>query len=134
MDRGDGPALRAQDGAHDTGEAAGLLERAVGYALGAAQSVTPALLGRPTPCAAWDLGRLMAHLDDSLAALHEGITEGAVALGPRTAPDTDRAPALGHVKEHGARPRTPGPIRRPSSGGGRPGCSAPGRRQVPATG
>ncbi|WP_181861099.1 TIGR03086 family metal-binding protein [Streptomyces diacarni] len=67
----------------DTAEqATELLRRAVGYALGAAQCVTPALLGRPTPCAAWNLGALLSHVDDSLAALHEGITEGAVALHP----------------------------------------------------
>ncbi|UNS97400.1 TIGR03086 family metal-binding protein [Streptomyces tubbatahanensis] len=88
----------------DTAEqAAELLRRAVGYALGAAQCVTPALLGRPTPCAAWDLGALLSHVDDSLAALHEGITEGAVALHPHdhepgsaalAAPDQDPAAAF----------------------------------------
>jgi uncharacterized protein (TIGR03086 family) len=97
---GDDGGIRGQDGTHEptaarahetgggraparTAEAAELLERAVGYALGAARSVTPALLRRPTPCAAWDLGRLMAHVDDSLAALHEGITDGVVVLQPR---------------------------------------------------
>ncbi|MEU3194470.1 TIGR03086 family metal-binding protein [Streptomyces sp. NPDC006992] len=62
--------------------AAELLRRALGYALGTAQPVTPSLLDRPTPCARWDLGRLMAHADDSLRALHEGLTEGTVALYP----------------------------------------------------
>ncbi|NGO70930.1 TIGR03086 family metal-binding protein [Streptomyces boncukensis] len=64
------------------GGAGELLERAVGYALGTARLVTPQALGRPTPCAAWDLGSLMAHLDDSLAALHEGFDVGTIALAP----------------------------------------------------
>ncbi|WP_243085415.1 TIGR03086 family metal-binding protein [Streptomyces sp. 891-h] len=66
--------------------AAELLRHAVGYALGTAQPVTPALLHRPTPCTEWDLGGLMAHLDDSLAALHEGFAQGTVALHPHPAP------------------------------------------------
>ncbi len=133
MYRGDGDGdggIRAQDGAHRTtgacardttggrahdttggraptrtaeAEAAELLRRAVGYALGAAQSVTPALLGRPTPCAAWNLGRLMAHVDDSLAALHEGITDGVVALRPREGPHRrDSAPGVEAAADAGA--------------------------------
>ncbi|MDJ1137368.1 maleylpyruvate isomerase family mycothiol-dependent enzyme [Streptomyces iconiensis] len=66
-----------------TAAAAELLERAVGYALGAARCVTPALLDRPTPCAGWDLGMLMAHVDDSLAALHEGMAGGLITLVPQ---------------------------------------------------
>ncbi|MGI5352822.1 TIGR03086 family metal-binding protein [Streptomyces sp. CA-250714] len=70
-----------------TAHAAELLRHAVGYALGTAQCVTPALLHLPTPCTEWDLGGLMAHVDDSLAALHEGIAEGSVALYPERAPE-----------------------------------------------
>lgn len=97
MYRGDDPARpgtpRTPDGAPPvrTDEAAELLERSVGYALGAARSVTPALLGRGTPCAGWNLGMLMAHIDDSLAALHEGIDEGRVTLVP-TAPESPESP------------------------------------------
>ncbi|MFE9389899.1 TIGR03086 family metal-binding protein [Streptomyces sp. NPDC006784] len=76
---GFGDAASAADSAE---RAAELLRRALGYALGTAQPVTPALLDRPTPCARWDLGRLMAHADDSLRALHQGLTEGTVALYP----------------------------------------------------
>ncbi|MBO8189355.1 TIGR03086 family protein [Streptomyces sp. DW4-2] len=64
-----------------------MLRHAVGYALGTAQPVTPALLHRPTPCTEWDLGGLMAHLDDSLAALHEGFAQGTVALHPPPVPE-----------------------------------------------
>lgn len=80
------PRRTRESGGIRTEEAAELLERAVGYALGAARDVTPALLERPTPCAGWDLGTLMAHVDDSLAALHEGVADGAIALVPRDAP------------------------------------------------
>ncbi|MGP3976599.1 TIGR03086 family metal-binding protein [Streptomyces sp. 8N114] len=71
-----------------TARATELLRHAVGYALGTAQCVTPALLHLPTPCTEWDLGGLMAHADDSLAALHEGIAEGTVSLHPNRAPGT----------------------------------------------
>ena len=79
------PRESARNTSHAPGE---LLRRAVGYALGCAQFVTPALLHRPTPCARWDLGALLTHADDSLVALHEGFDGGeiAVAPGPRPRP------------------------------------------------
>ncbi|WP_369199817.1 maleylpyruvate isomerase N-terminal domain-containing protein [Streptomyces sp. PU-14G] len=105
----DGPA-RGDTRREDAGEqAAELLRRAVGYALGNAQCVTPALLARPTPCAAWGLGGLMAHVDDSLAALHEGFAEGVVTLHPR--PRVPGRPA----QEAPPGPR-PGPEPSPKSG------------------
>jgi uncharacterized protein (TIGR03086 family) len=61
---------------------AGLLERAIAYALGAVAAVTPELLPRPTPCGEWDLRRLLHHLNDSIAALHEAIDGGWVGLDP----------------------------------------------------
>ena len=68
-------------------DGAGLLERAVGYALGSAQAVTPELLSRPTPCSQWDLRMLLHHVNDSLDALHESIDAGHV--GPDPARDDD---------------------------------------------
>jgi uncharacterized protein (TIGR03086 family) len=59
----------------------GLLERAIGYVLGALGAVTPANLDAPTPCHAWNLGALLAHLDESLLALHEAAS-GHVGLAP----------------------------------------------------
>ncbi len=50
----------------------GLLESAIGYALGAVQAVTPQLLHGPTPCAEWDLGTLLHHLNDALEVLADG--------------------------------------------------------------
>ncbi|MTD58388.1 TIGR03086 family metal-binding protein [Amycolatopsis pithecellobii] len=58
----------------------GLLERAINYMLGSLHLVTPALLSRPTPCRDWDLRELLAHLDDSLLALHEAADLGQVTL------------------------------------------------------
>jgi uncharacterized protein (TIGR03086 family) len=60
---------------------AGLLAGAVRYARVSLSCVTPAMLRRPTPCAAWDLAALLQHVGDSLAALHEGIAAGAVGCG-----------------------------------------------------
>jgi uncharacterized protein (TIGR03086 family) len=66
-----------------TGDAGvALLERAINYALGTVAAVTPESMTRPTPCGDWDLGMLLRHLNESLAALHEGIAAGRIALGP----------------------------------------------------
>lgn len=62
-------------------ESLGLLERAVGYARGALQGVTPAMLGRPTPCDRWDLAALLDHMVESLEALTEAADLGYVDLG-----------------------------------------------------
>lgn len=61
----------------------GLLERAVGYLLGCLASVTPGRLDRRTPCRYWTLRDLLAHLADSLVALHEAIDTGRVGLAPQ---------------------------------------------------
>jgi uncharacterized protein (TIGR03086 family) len=59
-----------------------LLGQAIDYALGSAALVTPSLLACPTPCCAWDLGMLLAHLGESLDALAEGFIDGTVAPPP----------------------------------------------------
>ncbi|RCW45948.1 uncharacterized protein (TIGR03086 family) [Halopolyspora algeriensis] len=59
----------------------GLLERAVGYTLGSLRLITQEMLPYPTPCREWDLRTLLAHLDESLTALHEGLDTGHVDLG-----------------------------------------------------
>jgi uncharacterized protein (TIGR03086 family) len=59
-----------------------MLDRAVGFALTAVQAVTPDMSGRRTPCGAWDLGMLVLHLAESLAALHEGMDAGRVGREP----------------------------------------------------
>ncbi|MET8081777.1 maleylpyruvate isomerase family mycothiol-dependent enzyme [Streptomyces sp. NPDC005303] len=59
-----------------------LLERSLAYTLGSvagAQHVDP---GRGTPCAEWNLGELLGHLDDSLDALYEGLSGGRIGLLP----------------------------------------------------
>lgn len=57
-----------------------LLERALGYTLGSLHLVTPAAMPYPTPCREWDLRALLAHMNDSLLALHEAIGIGQVYL------------------------------------------------------
>jgi uncharacterized protein (TIGR03086 family) len=67
-----------------------LLEPAIGYALAAAAPVTPEFLSRPTPCRRWDLGMLLRHASESLAAICEGIDAGCIDLCP-SAEDADVA-------------------------------------------
>ncbi|WP_232677352.1 TIGR03086 family metal-binding protein [Nocardioides sp. R-C-SC26] len=51
-----------------------LLEGALAYASGSLQTVTVDDLARPTPCAGWDLDRLLTHMDDALDAFTEGAS------------------------------------------------------------
>ncbi|MFI7404634.1 TIGR03086 family metal-binding protein [Streptomyces sp. NPDC049541] len=59
-----------------------LLERSLAHALGSVAAVGSGSLERGTPCTEWDLGELLGHLDDSLDALHEGLTGGRIGLTP----------------------------------------------------
>jgi uncharacterized protein (TIGR03086 family) len=70
-----------------------LLERAITYTLGSLHLVTPAAMGEPTPCRAWDLRALLGHMDDSLTALDEALDTGHVALDPLP-PATDPVSAV----------------------------------------
>ncbi|MEJ7834007.1 MAG: TIGR03086 family metal-binding protein [Nocardioides sp.] len=53
-------------------EAVELLDRALAYTRGTLAGVTDADLGQPTPCHRWDLGQLLAHMEDALDAFAEG--------------------------------------------------------------
>ncbi|WP_328772641.1 TIGR03086 family metal-binding protein [Streptomyces sp. NBC_00286] len=68
-----------------------LLERSLAYTLGSVALVPREGLGRATPCARWNLGDLLGHLDDALDALHEGLTGGRIGLFPGPAGRTDPA-------------------------------------------
>lgn len=71
-------------GAHGAAPLVGgvaLLERAINYTLGSLQLVTPTAMPAPSPCRGWDLRALLRHMNDSLAALHEGVEIGRVDLG-----------------------------------------------------
>lgn len=59
-----------------------LLERSLAYALGSVAGARSACLGSGTPCADWNLGELLGHLDDSLDALYEGLTGGSIGPLP----------------------------------------------------
>ena len=73
----------------------GLLERAINYTLGALHPVTAAQMSAPTPCRAWDLRALLAHLDESLTALHEAAALGRVCLAvPQPRPPADPVAAV----------------------------------------
>lgn len=62
--------------------AVGLLDRALTYTRATLNDVTDADLGRRTPCESWDLGQLLAHMEDALDAFAEGA-EGEVDLHDR---------------------------------------------------
>ncbi len=59
-----------------------LLERSLAYALGSVAEAGRVSPGRDTPCADWNLGELLDHLDDSLDALYEGLTGARIGLLP----------------------------------------------------
>ncbi|MCT9009838.1 TIGR03086 family metal-binding protein [Streptomyces sp. NPDC054766] len=91
-----------------------LLERSFAYTLGSVAAVPREGLRWPTPCAEWDLGELLRHLDDSVEALYEGVADGRVGLCPaRPAADPvcafrERAGALlGAWTAVSAAPRVP---------------------------
>lgn len=63
------------------GHGSGLLERSIAFASGVLEPVTIETLGLPTPCRGWDLGMLLAHAAESLAALFEAVDARSVRLG-----------------------------------------------------
>ncbi|WP_408897311.1 TIGR03086 family metal-binding protein [Nocardioides sp. R1-1] len=56
-----------------------LLQRALDYTAGALATITCADVDRPSPCAGWTLGDLLAHMEDALDAFAEAA-DGAVGL------------------------------------------------------
>lgn len=76
-----------------------LLDRALGYTRARLAVVRDDLLGRPTPCDAWTLADLLAHMEDGLDAFAEAAG-GAVevragsAAGGRVATLREKACAL----------------------------------------
>jgi uncharacterized protein (TIGR03086 family) len=60
--------------------ATGLLVGAISYMLGVCALVGPGDLALPTPCTAWDLAMLLAHLSDSMADLETALRTGTLDL------------------------------------------------------
>lgn len=71
-----------------------LLERAIGYTRGTLALVTPERMAAATPCAGWDLRRLLAHMEDSLASLHEAGSVRRVRVDVTPAGPTDLVGSL----------------------------------------
>lgn len=69
-----------------------LLERSLSYTRVMLGDVRPDSLGRPTPCAGWDLAQLLAHMEDGLDAFTEAAA-GCVVVAPPP-PTTTRVDAL----------------------------------------
>ncbi|WTW97993.1 maleylpyruvate isomerase N-terminal domain-containing protein [Streptomycetaceae bacterium NBC_01309] len=99
-----------------------LLEQAVRYALVVTREIPPALLSRPTPCEAWDLAMLLAHANESLAALTEGAVGGCVAPAPPHEPEAHEP------QSHEAQSHEPEPADRPGPHRVRVGRQSPPRR------
>jgi uncharacterized protein (TIGR03086 family) len=67
-----------------------LLASAISYALAACVQVAPGEMTLPTPCTAWDLEALLAHLAASMADLESALRTGHLDLEPDLAtPDPD---------------------------------------------
>ena len=77
-----------------------LLDRSLAYTRVALADVRPELIGRPTPCAGWDLGRLLAHMEDALDAFTEAAA-GRVEVAPLP-PLESRVDALREKQETAA--------------------------------
>jgi uncharacterized protein (TIGR03086 family) len=72
-----------------------LLDRALGYTRVVLAGVTCEALHRPTPCTDWDLGQLLAHMEDALDAFTEAAG-GRVDRGT-PAPPADQPAGLPRV-------------------------------------
>jgi uncharacterized protein (TIGR03086 family) len=81
----------------------GLLERAIGYALGGLRYVTPEIMSASTPCVDWDLRMLLHHVNDSLAALHEAVDGGSVAVEAAVEPLDPAADPVATFRHHASR-------------------------------
>jgi uncharacterized protein (TIGR03086 family) len=72
------------------GRALDLLDRALAYTRGSLYAARHTDLSVPTPCAQWDLGALLEHLDDSLAALIEAAAGRVEPCPPVVGPPRER--------------------------------------------
>ena len=77
-----------------------VLDSAVTWTAACLQLARSSALDLPTPCADWDLGQLLTHMEDSLAALNEAAEDGRVPVGGLAlhagkGPSVDRVLQLG---------------------------------------
>lgn len=80
-----------------------LLERAIGYALGGLELVTPETLRRATPCAAWDVRELLVHVADSLNVLCNAVDVGSVVDAPPGSETTTAAELVSAIRDRSCR-------------------------------
>jgi uncharacterized protein (TIGR03086 family) len=66
-----------------------LAERATGFVRFVVNQVTAEDFSLPTPCGPWDVWTLLAHVNDSLATLSEGIENRRIGLTPEVVPNGD---------------------------------------------
>ena len=75
-------------------DAVELLDRSLAYTRVALASVCDDRLSVPTPCAGWDLARLLQHMEDSLDAFGEGAAGSVALTGAGTVPAAVRTASL----------------------------------------
>jgi uncharacterized protein (TIGR03086 family) len=80
-----------------------LLERAIGYALGGLELVTPETLRRATPCAAWDVRELLVHMADSLDVLCNAVDIGTVVDVPPGSEAKTAAELVSAIRDRSSR-------------------------------
>lgn len=80
-----------------------LLERAMGYALGGLELVTPQTLRRATPCAEWDVRELLVHVADSLDVLCNAVDIGSVIDAPPGSEAKTAAELVSAVRDRACR-------------------------------
>lgn len=79
-----------------------LLAAVVSYALATASTATPQQLRRPTPCAGWDLEKLMDHVSDSMEVINEAIAARQVRSDRPPGYDTRAADPIGRLHRQAA--------------------------------
>lgn len=85
--------------AEPLGGAVELLDRALAYTRVVLAGVTVDALHRPTPCADWDLGRLLVHMEDALDTFTEAAG-GGIGAPRRAGPATPSGvPRVGRLQE-----------------------------------
>lgn len=76
-----------------------LLDRALSYTRVLLAGVTADGLHRPTPCADWDLGRLLAHMEDGLDTFTEAAGGGIGATRPVGPATPSGLPRVGRLED-----------------------------------
>lgn len=81
-----------------------VLDSAVTWTHSCLQRARTSPLSLSTPCAAWDLGQLLVHMDESLEVIGEAADLGHIAVDPRARP-TDPGQLVDRIVQRACRTR-----------------------------